>query len=244
MRWFLGGIIKLKKISKFIKFELRGWNKLEVLWLVISDVIIICLSIYWGDNLMGIISATTGVMYVICMGKGKLSAYIFGLINSVLYSIISYNAQLYGEMMLNALYYVPMQFVGFYTWSKNMNIETAEVNKRKMNLKQRLMLCISIFLCTIIYGIILKYMGDLMPFMDSFTTIASVFAMIVSIKMFTEQWYIWNVVNTISIVMWAVAYVNGNENPATLIMWGVYLINGIIMCIKWEREIKSEEIQE
>lgn len=29
--------------------------------------------------------------------------------------------------MLNALYYVPMQFVGFFVWNRHMNQETCEV---------------------------------------------------------------------------------------------------------------------
>lgn len=32
------------------------------------------------DSVIGIISATTGVACVVCTGKGKLSAYLFGLI--------------------------------------------------------------------------------------------------------------------------------------------------------------------
>ena len=31
---------------------------------------------------MGVLSSTMGVACVVCTGKGKLSAYIFGLINS------------------------------------------------------------------------------------------------------------------------------------------------------------------
>lgn len=31
--------------------------------------------------------------------------------------------------MLNSLYYVPMQFVGFYVWNKHMDKETKEVEK-------------------------------------------------------------------------------------------------------------------
>lgn len=116
----------------FVKNELTGWKKFEVLWLVLACGVITGLSIYWGDTVMGIISSTTGVACVVCTGKGKLSAYIFGLINSILYAIIAYKATLYGETMLNALYYVPMQFVGFYIWSKNMNSETHEVAKKYM----------------------------------------------------------------------------------------------------------------
>ena len=115
--------------KKFIKNEIEGWKKLEVTWLLIACAVIVGLSIYWDDTVMGIISSTTGVVCVVCTGKGKLSAYIFGLVNTVLYAVISYKAALYGETMLNALYYVPMQFVGFYVWSRHMNDETHEVRK-------------------------------------------------------------------------------------------------------------------
>ena len=40
---------------------------------------------------------------MVCTGKGKLSAYVFGAINTLLYAIISYKAKFYGEVMLNAL---------------------------------------------------------------------------------------------------------------------------------------------
>ena len=98
-------------MKQLIKNELTGWKTIEVAWLVIACTVIAGLSIYWGDTIMGIISAITGVACVVCTGKGKLSAYLFGLINCVLYAIISYNAKLYGETLLNALYYVPMQFI-------------------------------------------------------------------------------------------------------------------------------------
>ena len=158
----------------FVKNELTGWKKFEVLWLVLACGVITGLSIYWGDTVMGIISSTTGVACVVCTGKGKLSAYIFGLINSILYAFIAYKATLYGETMLNALYYVPMQFVGFYIWSKNMNSETHEVAKKYMKNSGRIILLLSILTATYFYGLVLRFLGDVMPFVDSFTTVSSV----------------------------------------------------------------------
>ena len=75
------------KLKHFIKQEITGWKKLEIFWLLAACTVITALSIYWGDTLMGIISSTTGVACVVCTGKGKLSAYTFGLINCVLYAI-------------------------------------------------------------------------------------------------------------------------------------------------------------
>lgn len=231
------------KIKEFIKNELSGWKKLEVLWLLSACVIITGLSIYWKDTVMGIISATTGVACVVLTGKGKLSAYIFGLVNCVLYAIIAYNAKLYGETMLNAIYYVPMQFVGFYVWNKNMNNENHEVKKIHMKNKTRLLWAIAMVVGTVIYGLILKAMGDAMPFVDSFTTVSSVIAMIVSVKMFAEQWWIWILVDIFSVYMWWCNFAAGSDNLATLLMWVVYLGNAIIMCVKWEKEALGNKVR-
>lgn len=231
------------KIKEFIKNELSGWKKLEVLWLFAACVIITGLSIYWKDTVMGIISATTGVACVVLTGKGKLSAYIFGLVNCVLYAIIAYNAKLYGETMLNAIYYIPMQFVGFYVWNKNMNKESHEVKKIHMKNKTRLLWALAMALGTVIYGLILKAMGDAMPFVDSFTTVSSVIAMIVSVKMFAEQWWIWILVDIFSVYMWWCNFAVGSDNLATLLMWVVYLGNAIIMCVKWEKEALRNKVK-
>lgn len=231
------------KIRQFVKDELSGWKTWEISWLILACSIITGLSIYWQDNVLGIVSALTGVICVVCTGKGKLSAYTFGLVNSALYAIISFQATYYGETMLNALYYVPMQFVGFYIWNKNIDQNTKEVHKRHMSWSGRFSLALAIAVGTATYGIALKYMGDAMPFVDAFTTISSVFAMIISVRMFAEQWWIWVAVDVVTIYMWYQNFVSGNDNIATLLMWVVYLVNAIIMLVKWERESRAVNLK-
>lgn len=228
-------------MKQFLKNELTGWSFGEVFWLFFSCAVIVGLSIYWGDSLMGMISSTAGIAYSICAGKGKLSAYFFGVINSLLYGMISFEAQLYGETMLNILYYFPMQFVGFYVWRKNMNQETHEVKKRYMSNRGRVLLVLAIAVSTWLYGLFLKRIGDAMPFIDAFTTAASVIALIISIGMYAEQWWIWLVVNALSVYMWWCNFRSGSDNMATLLMWVVYLITAVLMIVKWGREAKEKE---
>lgn len=231
-------------MKEFFRNEISGWKKWEISWLAVGCLVIIGLSIYWGDSPIGIVSSTTGVACVICTGKGKLSAYIFGLINSVLYAIIAFYATYYGETMLNIIYYVPMQFVGFYVWSKNMNTESHEVVKTHMTNKVRLLVTAGIAVGVMGYGYILKIMGDAMPFVDAFTTVLSVAAMAVSVKMFAEQWWIWVAIDVFTIYMWYMDFMNGSDNIATLLMWIVYLGNAVIMLIKWEKESRINERKE
>lgn len=230
------------KVRSCLKEELVGWKTWEVTWLAIACFVILSLSIYWQDTLIGIISATTGVACVVCTGKGKLSAYFFGAINTLLYAIIAYKAQFYGEVMLNALYYFPMQFYGIYIWSKHMNAETHEVEKRAMSLKGKLSLACMVIVITIVYGYGLNLLGGNLPFIDAFSTVVSIIAMIVSIKMYAEQWLLWIVVDVVTVIMWGNAFANGNDSIATLLMWIVYLGNAIIMYVKWIKEAKRNAI--
>ncbi len=234
--------MRRKTIKSYIKAELTGWKKWEVIWLIICCTIIAGLSIYWKDSLMGIISATAGVACVVCTGKGKLSAYLFGTVNSLLYAIISYKAHFYGEVMLNAFYYFPMQFYGFYVWSKNMNTETNEVNKKEMSIKGRIIMITTVTIAVVVYGYILKKMGGQLPYVDALSTVVSVVGMIISIKMYMEQWILWLVVDAVTVVMWVVAFKNGSDSIATLLMWIVYLVNAVVMYVKWRKEIKQNEV--
>ena len=229
-------------LKKFVADELSNWRPWEVGWLLLACVVITGLSVYWQDSLMGIISATTGVACVVCTGKGKLSAYIFGTVNVVLYAIIAFNARYYGEVMLNALYYFPMEFYGFYIWSKHMNQETHEVQKQWMQPKGRYLVAVAVIAGTIGYGFVLKALGGALPFVDALSTVVSVVAMLVSVKMYVEQWVLWIVVDVVTVIMWAVAFAQGSESIATLLMWIVYLGNAVIMYLKWAREARKNAV--
>lgn len=230
------------KLKSYIRSELTGWRAWEILWLLLACGVILGLSIYWNDTAMGIISATTGVACVVCTGKGKLSAFVFGAVNTLLYAIIAYQARYYGEVMLNALYYFPMQFYGIYVWSRHINAETNEVEKRRMSAVGRLKMFASVAMATILYGFMLQQMGGALPFVDALSTVVSVAAMLISIKMYAEQWLLWIAVDIVTVIMWLEAFAQGSDSIATLLMWIVYLGNAVIMYVKWEKEAKHNEI--
>lgn len=229
----------MASIKKFFKNEVYGWSKFEVIWLVVATVVILGLSIYWHESIIGIIAALTGVICVILTGKGKISSYVFGTINTVLYAYIALGAKYYGEVMLNMLYYLPMNFVGFITWKKYINSETQEVEKRKLTFKCQGIIAILCAICVYGYGLVLKKLGGSLPFVDSMSTVLSVFAQILCVKRYMEQWLLWIVVDVVTVIMWIAAFFNGGESIATLLMWSVYLLNAIFMFVKWYKESKE-----
>ena len=230
----------ITNLKEFIKGELIGWTKIDKLWLYLSTIIILGVSIYWKDSIIGILSALTGVWYTILTGKGKRSAFIFGLFNVLFYSYISYNAKYYGEVMLNMLYYLPMNFVGWFAWKKHMNKETGEVEKQHLSKKNSVIMYLLTVVGIFIYGYFLKLLKGNFPFVDSMSTVISVTAQVLAIKRLTEQWILWIIVNSVSVVMWGLEFSKGNENIATMLMWGIYLLNGIFMYFRWSKESKNK----
>lgn len=231
----------MKRMTEFVKNEFFGWRKWEILWLALATTVIVVLSLYWGDNFRGILMAATGVVCVVLTGKGKMSCYLFGLVNTLLYAWIAFEAKYYGEVMLNALYYVPMQFVGWFTWKKHMNKETKEVKKERLSLRWQMLLVALSCVLIYVYGLLLKKLGGNLPFVDSMSTCLSVLAMILSVKRLMEQWILWIVVDVVTIYMWAVSYWQGGTDVATLLMWIVYLLNAVFMFIKWFQESKGAQ---
>lgn len=230
------------KIKQCLRNELTGWKPLEVAWLLIASAIILILSLYWQDHPLGILSALTGVWCVILTGKGKRSSFLFGTVNVLLYAYIAFGARYFGEVMLNLLYYFPMNFVGWFLWTKYMNAETGEVIKASLPLKKSIILYACTAAAIFFYGLFLKFLNGNLPFVDSMSTVVSVVAQILSVQRLTEQWVLWIVVDIATVIMWSINFAKGGESIATLLMWSVYLLNAIFMYVRWSREVKQNGV--
>lgn len=214
--------------------DLKGWSFLEYLWMFIAVGTMVGLSIYWGDTPLGIVSGIANIMCVLLVAKGKISNYWYGLIGVVTYAYISYTNGLYGDTMLNALYYLPMQFIGWYMWSKNMG--DREIKVKQLTLAQRITGVILSAVIIFIYGTFLTNLGGNVPYVDATSTVLSIIAMILLSFGYKEQWTLWIIVNVVSIIMWVKVAMIGQGSVAMLIMWSVFLINSIFGYVEWNRK--------
>lgn len=228
--------MKKSFFSEMLRDMVKGWKPLEIVWLTAATAAILILSLVMRDTPMGIIAALTGTWCVILTGKGKVSNFLFGIVNVVLYAIISWQTKYYGEVMLNLLYYLPCSVLGLFVWSRHTSDSTGDVAKEQLSVKASLIIYPLTAAAVVAYGFILKALGGQMPFTDSISTVLSVVAQILCLKRLTEQWVMWIVVDAVSVVLWAVPVFTTGESVAMLLMWIVYLINAVIMYINWRRD--------
>ncbi|MEE4196925.1 MAG: nicotinamide riboside transporter PnuC [Bacteroidales bacterium] len=217
------------------------WDLFEKIWLSFFTLLILTLSIYWEDDLVGVVASLAGIWSVVLVAKGKIINYYFGIINVLAYAFVAYNQKYYGEVMLNMLYFFPMQFVGFYLWSKKrVSPKKDDVKVNYMTQTQRLVWFGVTVIGTIVYGLVLKRLEGNMPFLDAASTVMSVIAMMLMVHTFVEQWILWILVDVVTIIMWIVVLLNGGNDIAILVMWVAYLINAIYGMSHWIKLAKKK----
>ena len=208
-------------------------------WFLIAGVIVsnVVYSLLTGTmDVLGSMAAITGVLCVVLVAKGSIWNYLFGLVNVSLYAYISYKASLYGDAALNALYYLPMQFIGWWQWRRRGAAMSAaeagdsgvQVKARRFTWKQRAILFLGCEIAVVAVGFLLKHVGDPQPFKDSTTTVLSIVAQALMALAFMEQWALWIITNIVSVVMWCICVSRGEAHAGVMvIMWVFYLLNSI-----------------
>jgi nicotinamide mononucleotide transporter len=224
--------------------DMHKFKKLNTLkpfdWLLILGVISanIIYSVLENDfDVVGSLAGITGVVCVVLVAKGNILNYFFGLVNVALYAYVSFKAQLYGDAALNALYYLPMQFIGWYSWiNRRESVDSVTVEARRMSLMQRVWLGLFTVSTVSLTAWVLYLFRDPQPVKDAATTVLSVIAMFLMVRRFMEQWVLWVVTNIISVVMWVVALANGEAHSALMIiMWVFYLANSLNGWVTWAK---------
>lgn len=215
----------------------QQWSTFEKSWLVTFTLITLYLHFAWQGSLISLIAALSGMACVVLVARGKIANYYYGIVQVVLYGLIAYEYRLYGEVMLNWLYYLPIQVAALYLWNQNRTTQPVlyeDVVVKKLSAHQWLAVLVMIVCTTYAYHLVLQYIGGGNTLLDSATTTLQIVAMLLMMWRYVEQWVLWIVVNVLSIALWSIALSNGDGNDYNiLIMWIAYLINSVYGLRSW-----------
>lgn len=191
------------------------------------------------QTIISVIYTICGILYTALAGKGKVICYSFGITATCCYSFLAYQNHVYGNLLLNLGYYLPMQIIGIFEWQKHLKIDKNEIIKTRLRTKERLILSaitIPILSLTII---ILNFSNDTTPLLDGITTTLSILGMYLTVKRCIEQWLVWTVVNSLTIIMWLKVSLSNHETYPTAIVWFVYLVMGLYFYHSWSKELSD-----
>ena len=195
----------MMKISQWIKNELWvGYTVFEKLFLISMLALQIVVFVISPDTVIGIISGISGVISVVLCAKGKISFYYIGFVQTISYLYLAWTNKLYGEVIENIFYLVTMVW-GIFLWKKNMQKNddgTSDVKAKKFTTLQWALSIAFTIASTFFVGMWLDSIGSNEAYLDAATNVMSIFAQLLMIWRFREQWIWWIVIDIICVVMW------------------------------------------
>lgn len=150
--------------------------------------------------------------------------WVYGTIGVIGLGYVFFNAGLFGSMVLSLFFFLPMQIYGFYLWNKGVEIQNFTDS---WNWKQ-----IATILASVAFAIFLAVLTQT-PTLDLAILIFSVIGQVLMAQKKTECWYMWMLVNLISIPTYYIAGL-----PSLAVQYGLFLTNSIYGFYLWRKIAK------
>ncbi len=193
--------------------------------------------------LMESIAAILGILSVYFATKKNILVYPIGIISTFIYTILLYQWQLFGDMLIN-LYYTLMSIYGWILWQKN----NAPTHHTLHTIdKKTILILISLFnasalLVLVIYmghyaleantrGLALLQKLTWINYVDSITTSTFLIAMYLMARKSILNWHFWILGNTIAIPMFL-----EKGYAITAFQYLIFLILAIRGLLEWKKE--------
>jgi nicotinamide mononucleotide transporter len=227
----------MERIKNWIfKHFWTGYSTFEKLFLLLGVLLQIVVFIISPDTPLNIIAGLAGVVSVVMCAKGRTMFYFVGFIQTCTYLLLAWQNRFYGEVLENLFYFVTMIW-GIFVWKKNeiKNEDgTEDVLAKKFTPIQWVLSIVGTVAATLLMGYWLDDIGSAQAYTDAATNVMAIFAQLLMVRCYREQWIWWFVIDVFCIKLWAVA---GNWSMVAMyIFWTANTVYGFVNWSKLNKE--------
>ena len=189
------------------------------------------------NSLLELAAVIFAVAYlVLAVRENSLCWYAAG-ISTLIFLFIFWDVKLYMESGLQ-IYYLAMAFYGWYQW-RGAQTETVSLRVSKWRAKQHVVALALIATLTFVSGSLLNSGTDAnLPYLDSFTTWASVVTTFMVARKILENWFYWLVIDSVSIYLYL-----DRELYFTSLLFAIYIVIIFFGWFAWNRSYRQREIE-
>ena len=221
----------------------KWFNTFILVGMAVVTVVVTAIKFRDADSgrAMLLISAFGSLMGVLCtvlVANGRILNFLFGILDVSIYGVMCLIGTRYGNAALHLLYFLPMQFIGYFQWKKRGAHEEKKVQARRLTGKQWLLYG-GIFLAGLIAAYFILAALDKteaagvvkwLVFLDAFSMMCNILGQYLLSTAYMEQWFFWIAVNVSTILMWVFTL---RQNPDTafaniyIVKYSFYLLNSL-----------------
>ena len=185
------------------------------------------------------IAVILAIAYLLLAVKENILCWYFAFASTAIYTMLFWDVSLLMESGLN-VYYMVMAVYGWYQWThggSNGSDKPHALAVHSMSDLQHGMVIVAIAVFTGVSGYLLSEHSDAAwPYIDSFTTWASVITTYLVTQKYLQNWLYWIVIDAVSIPL----YIDRGLH-LTALLFVAYIIIAVFGYFSWRKHVPTHE---
>ena len=178
------------------------------------------------------VAVVAAILYLVFAIRERLACWYFAGLSAGLYVYILFDARLYMESALN-LFYFAMAVYGFWSWRRGRDGEPLVVST--WPLRVHAIAIAGILVLSLATGAALAALTDAaLPYVDSATTWAALWATFLVARKVLENWWYW-----LAIDLTLVAVFTLRDLELTAALFGLYVVMIPFGLLSWRRSLRD-----
>lgn len=213
----------------------------KTLWSVSVLMIIVSFIIFDRNNYLILSASLIGVTSLIFNAKGNATGQLLMIIFSLLYGVISFSFEYYGEMITYVGMTMPMAVIALISWIKNPYKDNkSEVKVNTLKYKEIILMCFITAFVTIIFYYILAYFHtvNLLPSTLSVTTSFAAAYLTFRRSPYFALAYAAN--DCVLIILWILAALEDSSYISVIFCFIAFLFNDLYGFYNWQKMKKRQ----
>ena len=225
-----------------MKFTKNYFSKQElILWFSSLTIIILSFVMFSNDGYLTLIASLVGVTSLVFCAKANPIGMVLMIVFSILYGIISFSFNYYGEMITYLGMTLPMSVVSLISWLKNpFKGKKSEVEINQIKKREIVFILIVSIAVTIAFYFILQYFNTSNLIPSTFSVTTSFIAAYLTYKRTPYFALVYAFNDIVLIILWILASIEDVSYISIVVCFVAFLLNHLYSFINWKRLQKMQ----
>ena len=181
-----------------------------------------------------IAGAVLSALSIYLLARQRVLGWPIGIVATGLYIPVYYRAQLFADMALYALIYLPGLVYGWYVWTRGRAAGEA-LPVSRISRRWLVGLLAASALSMVAIGLVLdRLMQQPLAYWDAFTTAFAIAGQLMQARKWIENWLLWIVVDSVAA---GVYFVKGLY--PTMVLYALFLVLAAKGYAEWKRDLDA-----
>lgn len=189
-------------------------------------------------SLMEVAAVVFAMAYLLLAVRENVLCWLFAFLSTAIYTVLFWDVSLLMESALN-VYYMAMAVYGWHQWTRGGAEDGGDSNAlaiQTMSSRQHALVIAAIAILVFVSGYLLsEHSSAAWPYVDSFTTWASVITTYLVARKYLQNWLYWIVIDTASIPL----YIDRGLN-LTALLFVAYVVIATLGYFKWREHFRMD----